>query len=263
MTNSIMKTSEVVSFNHRLFGNVRAIELDGKVLFCGKDVATALGYANTKDALARHCNGVVKRYPIVDSLGRTQEARFISEPDVIRLIVSSKLPKAQEFERWVFEEVIPSILKHGAYMTPAKLEEVLLNPDTIIQLATNLKAEQEKNKALTARIEADKPKTVFADAVAASTQCILVGDLAKILKKNDVKTGQNRLFAWLRENGYLHKTGSRKNMPTQRAMEMGLFEVKETAITHSDGHVSISFTTKVTGKGQQYFINKFLDKKRA
>ncbi|SQI23466.1 putative anti-repressor protein [Corynebacterium renale] len=185
--------------------------------------------------------------------------RVIGEPDLYRLIVGSDLETAQEFERVVFEEVLPSIRKHGGYLTPSKLEDVLLNPDTLIQLAQNLKAEQEKSKALAAKIERDRPKTVFADAVATSSSTILVGDLAKILRGNGVDIGANRLFAWLRDNKFLiSRRGQDWNMPTQRSMDLGLFQIKETAVTHADGHVTVSKTPKVTGKGQRYFIDKFL-----
>ncbi len=156
--------------------------------------------------------------------------------------------------------MLPSIRKHGTYMTPEKIEEVLLNPDTIISLAQELKDERALRNRLQDKIEEDRPKTIFADAVAASKTSILVGDLAKLIKQNGVDTGQKRLFQWLRENGYLIKRkGADWNMPTQRAMDKGLFEVKETVITHADGHTSVSKTVKVTGKGQQYFINKFLE----
>ena len=249
----------IVSFNSSEFGNLRTIENNGVIEFCGKDVAAALGYTNPNKALGDHCKGVTKRYPL-QTPGGTQEVRFITEPDLYRLITHSKLPNAQKFESWVFEEVLPSIRKHGGYLTPQKIEEVLTDPDTIIQLATTLKEEQARRKALEAENQVMQPKALFADAVAASHTSILVGELAKLLKQNGVEIGQNRLFRWLRENGYLMKTGSSYNMPTQRSMEQELFEVKETSITHSDGHITVQKTPKVTGKGQQYFINRFLTK---
>lgn len=185
---------DIQVFNNEQFGALRTYEEDGQILFCGKDVAASLGYKDTTNAMKRHCRGVAKRHPIQDSLGRIQEAVFITEPDLYRLITHSKLPTAEKFERWVFEEVLPAIL---------------------------------------------------------------VGELAKMLKQNGVNIGQNRLFSWLREHGYLGKTGSNRNVPTQRAMEQGLFRIKETAVTHSDGHVTINRTPKVTGKGQRYFIEAF------
>ena len=175
------------------------------------------------------------------------------------MVLSSRLPTAKKFKRWVTSEVIPSIRKHGAYMTPDKLEEVLLKPDTLIQLAQNLKAEQEKRMALEVKMEEQKPKVLFAESVEAAKTSILIGELAKLLKQNGINIGQNRLFEWLRNNGYLiRRQGSDYNMPTQRAMEMGLFEIKETTITHSDGHIHVSKTPKVTGKGQVYFVNLFV-----
>ena len=185
----------------------------------------------------------------------------ISEPGLYQLAGESKLPSAGPFQDWVYEQVLPSIRKHGAYMTPETIEKSIYNPDFIINLATKLKDEQSKTAALTADNETMKPKALFADAVATSRTTILVGDLAKVLKQNGVDIGAKRLFAWLREQGYLIKRiGAEYNSPTQRAMELGLFEVKETAISHSDGHVTVQKTPKVTGKGQQYFINKFLQK---
>lgn len=250
--------SELQVFNNPEFGNVRTMEENEKILFCGSDVAKALGYAKPHNAITSHCKGVTLKQGN-DELGRTQTMTFIPEGDVYRLIVHSKLPAAEKFEHWVFDEVLPTVRKHGAYMTPDKIEEVLMNPDTIIQLANTLKAERERNLALSEQIEQDKPKVLFADAVSSSKSSILVGALAKLLKQNGVEIGQKRLFAWLRENGYLiRQKGSDWNMPTQSSMERGLFEIKES--THLDGN-GCNITTKtpkVTGKGQQYFINLFL-----
>ena len=154
--------------------------------------------------------------------------------------------------------MLPAIRKHGGYLSPEKIEEVLSDPDTIIKLATNLKEEQAKRREAEAALKEAKPKIIFADAVSASDQTILIGDLAKIIKQNGHDIGQKRLFQWLRDNGYLIKRqGSDYNSPTQRAMEMGLFRIKETAVTHADGHVTVSKTVKVTGRGQNYFVNKF------
>lgn len=260
LTERIIKMNEIKVFENAQFGSVRThTDENGKVTFCGKDVAEALGYTNARKAILDHCKekGVTKRYTLTN--GGKQELSFIDEGNLYRLITHSKLPSAEKFESWVFDEVLPSIRKHGAYMTADALQQALTSPDFLIQLATNLKAEQEKNRQLETKIEADKPKVIFADAVSVSKTSILVGDLAKILKQNGIDTGDNRLFSWLRENGYLiSRKGSDYNSPTQRAMEMGLFEVKETVVTHSDGHTSINKTPKITGKGQQYFINKFI-----
>ena len=216
-----------------------------------------LGYTNPNKAVNDHCRAITKRSTPIS--GKLQEINFITEGDLYRLITHSKLPAAEQFEKWVFDEVLPSIRKHGAYMTPQKIEEALLNPDTIIKLATDLKAEREERMKLQRETEELKPKALFADAVSASKTSILIGDLAKLIKQNGHDIGQRRLFQWMRDKGYLIKQqGASWNMPTQKSMDMGLFEIKETTITHSDGHISISKTVKVSGKGQIYFVNKFI-----
>lgn len=252
--------NELMIFNNPEFGEIRTIEEDGKVLFCGSDVAKALGYAKPQNAIDRHCKGALKRgIPHPQSPDKTIEMNFIPEGDIYRLAAKSELPGAERFESWIFDEVLPSIRRHGAYLTPETLEAAILNPDTMIRLCTALKDEQDKRKVLEEKQEADRPKVLFADSVAASKTSILVGELAKLLKQNGVDIGQNRLFHWLRSNGFLiRRQGTDYNMPTQRAMEMGLFEIKETSITHADGHTSVNKTPKVTGKGQQYFVNAFL-----
>lgn len=247
-------------FNNPEFGNVRTMAIDGEPYFVGKDVATVLGYAKPLNALTTHVDTDDSlKQGLIDNMGRMQDTIFINESGLYSLILSSKLPNAKKFKRWVTSEVLPTVRKHGAYITPDKIEEVLMNPDTIIQLANTLKAERERNLALSEQIEQDKPKVLFANAVSSSKSSILVGALAKLLKQNGVEIGQKRLFAWLRENGYLiRQKGSDWNMPTQNSMERGLFEIKES--THLDGN-GCNITTKtpkVTGKGQQYFINLFL-----
>lgn len=250
--------TNITPFTHSAFGQLRTRDEDGRVLFCGRDAAVALGYSNTKDALARHCKGVAKHYPLATP-GGEQQFRFISEGDLYRLIAHSKLPAAVEFEAWVFDEVLPMIRQRGGYLTPEAAEEALTDPDFIIRLATDLKRERAARAELEARAVADRPKVLFADAVSTSSSEILVGDLAKILRGNGIPVGANRLFAWLRNNGFLiRRDGSDWNMPTQKSMELELFRVKETAVVHSDGHTSLSKTPKVTGKGQQYFIDGFL-----
>lgn len=249
--------NELKLFENPDFGNVRTLETDdGRVMFCGKDVAAALGYVNTAKAVREHCKGVTEMD--TPTSGGIQAMKFIPESDVYRLAFGSKLPNAERFTDWVAEEVIPSIRRHGAYMTDDVLKKALTSPDFLIRLATELKSEKEKNQRLENKIEADKPKVIFADAVSVSQRSILVGELAKLLRQNGVKIGQNRLFEWMRENGYLMNNGRSYNMPTQYSMERGLFEVKETPIIHSDGYTTVNFTPKVTGKGQLYFINLFL-----
>ena len=248
-------------FNSPEFGAIRTIEKDGEPWFVGKDVAVVLGYGDTDQALRKHIDDEDKLTRRFDGSGQNRQMTIINESGLYSLVLSSKLPTAKKFKRWVTSEVIPSIRKHGAYMTPDKLEEVLLKPDTLIQLAQNLKDEQEKRRALEVKVEEQKPKVLFAESVEAAKTSILIGELAKLLKQNGINIGQNRLFEWLRNNGYLIKRqGSDYNMPTPRAMELGLFEIKETTITHSDGHIHVSKTPKVTGKGQVYFVNLFLSK---
>lgn len=242
--------NELQVFENNQFGQMRTITENGNILFCGSDVAKALGYARPNDAISAHCRSTVKRR-IATAQGNEADMSFIPEGDVYRLITHSKLPTAEKFERWVFDEVLPTVRQTGAYMTPETIEKVLMNPDTIISLATQLKELQTK-------VEKDKPKVLFADAVAASHTSILIGDLAKLIRQNGVEVGQNRLFQWLRDNGYLCSTGERYNLPTQKSMELKLFEVKETTISNPDGSIRITRTTKVTGKGQAYFVNKFL-----
>lgn len=249
-------------FNSPEFGAIRTIEKDGEPWFVGKDVAVVLGYGDTDQALRKHIDDEDKLTRRFDGSGQNRQMTIINESGLYSLVLSSKLPTARKFKRWVTSEVIPSIRKHGAYMTPDKLEEVLLKPDTLIQLAQNLKDEQEKRRALEVKVEAQRPKVLFAESVEAAKTSILIGELAKLLKQNGINIGQNRLFEWLRNNGYLIKRqGSDYNMPTQRAMELGLFEIKETTITHSDGHIHVSKTPKVNGKGQVYFVNLFLSGK--
>ena len=205
----------------------------------------------------------------METPGGNQDLQVINESGLYSLILNSKLPQAKEFKRWVTSEVLPAIRKHGAYMTPAKIEEVLTDPDTIIQLATQLKDERQQRKQLQAENKAMKPKALFADAVSTAKTNILIGEMAKILKANGVDyiivasqkvtMGQNHFFQWLRENGYLIKRrGTDYNAPTQMAMNKGLFKVKESTSIDSNGTTRVNKTTKVTGKGQQYFANLFL-----
>lgn len=240
---------------------IRTVTIDNEPWFVGKDVAAVLGYSNTRDALAKHVDDEDKNTVVIrDGIQGNPNTIVINESGLYSLVLSSKLPTAKKFKRWVTNEVLPSIRKHGAYMTDQTLEQALTSPDFLIQLATQLKQEKEKREQLEAQAEQDKPKVLFAESVSASKTSILVGELAKILKQNGVDTGQTRLFAWMRENGYLIKRrGNDYNMPTQRAMELKLFEVKETSVTHSDGHISVNKTPKVTGKGQVYFVNKFMN----
>lgn len=235
---------------------VRTLLRDNEPYFVGKDVAEILGYSNPRDALSKHVDSDDKGVAKCDTLGGTQQTTIINESGLYSLILSSKLPDAKKFKHWVTSEVLPTIRKHGAYMTDAKAAAIVTDKGSLADLLQQA-AEQLKRKDI--QIEQMKPKALFADAVSTSDTPILVGELAKILHQNGVSMGQNRMFRWLRDNGYLiGRKGSDYNMPTQRAMELGLFKIKENAITHSDGHVTITKTPKVTGKGQVYFVNKFV-----
>ena len=250
--------NEIQIFNNPDFGEIRTLMDDETVLFCGRDVADALGYAIPHKAIWDHCKGVLKRN--IPTAGGIQEMSFILESDVYRLICNSKLPDAMRFEKWVFEQVLPSIRRHGAYMTPETIQKALSDPDFIIGLATRLKEAQSKNSMLEARVKESEPKVLFADAVSVSQSEILIGDLAKILRQNGIDVGQRRLFERLRNEGFLMRSGMSWNLPTQRAMDLGLFRVQEKAISKPDGSVLLSRTTRVTGKGQVYFMNYFLKK---
>lgn len=241
---------------------VRWLQESDRILFCATDVAKALGYSNPRDAISKHCKGVAF-YDTLNTAGGAQQVRFIAEPDLYRLIVHSKLPTAAEFERLVFEEILPSINKHGAYMTDEALEKALTSPDFLIQLATQLKDEQQKRRALEQQAAIDAPKVAFADAVTVSNSCILIRDLAKLLTQNGITIegkapGEKRLFAWMRANGYLMKArrgSSSYNLPTQKAANLGLFRVQEWITQKADATPAIRMTTRVTGKGQRYFLD--------
>lgn len=236
-------------FSNDSFGSVRTIEIDGKPYFIGNDIAKALGYAVPKDAISRHCKGALKHRYLTD--GGEQEVKVIPEGDIYRLVIKSQLPKAEEFEHWIFDDVIPTIRKHGMY---AK-QELLDNPDLLIAVATQLKEEKQKNLLLEQKIKEDKPKTIFADAVSASDSSMLVRDVAKIIKQNGQPLGEKRFYKWLRDNGFICKGDT---SPTQKAMEMGLFEIVVRTVERGNGLPIETKTTRITGKGQQYFINKFL-----
>lgn len=245
-------------FENKEFGKVRTIMTDGEPLFIAADVCKALDIKNFTQAVSR----LDTDERAMLNIGRQGRTNVVNEYGLYNLVLASRKPEAKAFKRWITHEVIPAIRKHGGYLTPDKTEELLNDPDLIIQLATNLKEERSARSQAEQQLAVAKPKVLFADAVAASDSTILIGDLAKIIKQNGHAVGQQRMFKWLREHGYLIKRmGADYNSPTQKAMELGLFKIKETAITHSDGHVTVSKTVKVTGKGQKYFIAKFEAKK--
>ena len=241
--------------------NVRTVERDGEVWFVAKDVCDVLELDNVTEALRGLDDDERNTLRITEGNRGNPNTNVINEPGLYALVLKSRKAEAKDFSRWVRHEVLPAIRKHGGYLTPAKMEEVILNPDVIIRLAQELKVERAKVAALEAEAFAVKPKVIFADAMDASQESILIGNLAKVLKQNGVEIGQNRLFEWLRMNGYLMNCkGERWNMPTQSSLERGLFEVKTRIINNPDGITKITHTTKVTGKGQIYFVNMFLEK---
>ena len=251
-------------FKNEEFGQVRTMLINNEPYFVGKDVAEILGYSNSSKAVSTHVDDEDKIMEMIahsqnGNMVKTQTA-LINESGLYSLILSSKLPNAKKFKRWVTSEVLPSIRKHGTYMTDDTLEKALTSPDFLIKLATELKEEKEQRQALEEEKKLNAPKVVFADAVSTSKTSILVGELSKILKQNGINIGQNRLFSWLRENDYLIKRkGTDWNMPTQKSMDMKLFEIKESTHLNGNGVNVTTKTPKVTGKGQQYFINKFLN----
>jgi len=241
---------------------VRAMQRNGEPWWVLKDVCDVLELSNARMIADRLDEDDVSLAYVTDNMGRQQQTNIVNESGLYNVILRSDKPEAKSFKRWVTHEVLPQIRRHGAYVTTSKLEEIMNDPDSWIRLLTTLKQERQEKELLQLQAAADKPKVIFADAVSVSQGAILIGELAKILKGNGIDIGQNRLFERLRQDGFLIKRkGTDYNAPTQKAMELGLFKVKETAITHSDGHVTISKTTKVTGKGQQYFVNYFLGHK--
>lgn len=243
--------NEVQLFNFESH-EVRSLLLNNEPWFVGKDVAEALGYSKARNAIATHIDSEDKKdAPIQGTLGGVQEMTVINESGLYSLVLSSKLPSAKKFKRWVTSEVLPTLRKTGQYQVK-ELSGQELMAKALIEAQSVLAAKDKQ-------IEEMKPKVVFADAVATSHTSILVGELAKILKQNGIEMGQKRLFAWLREKGYLIKRqGTDYNMPTQKAMELGLFEIKEGSYVNGSGVNITTKTPKITGKGQQYFINKFL-----
>lgn len=252
-------------FNNEEFGQVRTSIINEEPYFVLNDVCRILDINNPSQAKSRlNRDGVISN-EVIDSMGRTQLANFINESNLYKLVFQSRKPEAERFADWVTSEVLPAIRKHGAYMTDGVIERTLTDPDYLIMLATNLKEEKAKRALAEAQNEKNKPKVLFADTVSASSRSCLMGELAKMISQEAIrqgrineKIGQNKLFAWMRNNGYLCKSGERKNQPLQQYVEQGLFEMKKGSYVDSKGANVITTTTKVTGKGQIYFINKFL-----
>lgn len=247
--------NDIQIFDNPQFGELRTLtDESGEPWFVARDVARVLCVKNTHDA-TRNLDDDEKGVEIFDTPGGAQKMTIINESGFYRIIMRSHTQEAKAFQRWVTHEVLPAIRKTGGYIhaTPDESPETIMARALIV---ANETLERQKKQ-----IEELKPKALFADAVGASDGTCLIGELAKMMRQNGVNIGQNRLFEWMRENGYLGNVGQNRNVPTQRAMDMGLFRIKETAITHSDGHVTINRTPKVTGKGQRYFIEKFCHEK--
>lgn len=252
--------NELQVFESAQFGQVRTVQKDGEPWFVAADVCRALEVGNSRQAITRldeDEKGVIS----TDTLGGRQEMSIVNEPGLYSLVLGSRKPEAKSFKRWITHEVIPSIRRHGAYATDSTIDRIIDDPDFGIRLLGQLKQEREARRALEAQREQDAPKVLFAKSVECSGSEILVGEMAKILKQNGVAVGQNRFFEMLRKDGYLiSRKGMDYNMPTQRSMELGIMRIKETSITHSDGHVTVSKTPKITGKGQIYFVNRYAGK---
>ena len=250
--------SNVQVFTNPIFGTVRTVTINNQIFFVGKDVANILGYVNTKQAIIQHVDEEDKLGYQIKTSGQNREMVVINESGLYSLILSSKLPAAKDFKRWITSEVIPAIRKYGAYFAPATFDAILKNPDYLGKIFANWKADHDKLIAAQEQIALNEPKVKFADAVEGSHTSILIGDFAKILAQNGFNIGQKRLFKYLRENGYLIK-GKRDdyNMPTQKSIEKGLFEIKENVINYPDGVCKLTRTPKITGKGQMYFFSEF------
>lgn len=251
-------------FNSAEFGEVRTVTIDNEPWFVGIDVAKCLGYANPKNAVPKHVIEEDKLSTKIEYAGQKRDVTIINESGLYALIFGSKLDSAKRFKHWVTSEVLPAIRKNGGYIAGQEnLSDAELMAKAILVAQRTI---EEKNKVIEQqrqKIESDRPKTIFADAVSTSKSSILIGDLAKLICQNGYQIGQKRLFQWMRDNGYLIKSGFSYNMPMQRYVEQGLFEVKESNVQNTDGSVRITRTTKVSGKGQVYFVNKFLGRKEA
>lgn len=239
--------------------NVRTVELSGEPWFVLKDVCNILGLGESHRVAARLDEDERTLSTVIDSIGRQQETTVINESGLYNVILRSDKPEAKPFRKWVTSEVLPSIRKHGAYVTPSKLNELLCRPESVIQMLTALSEEQKKNAELTAQNAMLKPKADFADAVIATNDAIPLGTFAKILNQNGVDIGQNRFFSYLRDNDYLiSRAGDLRNTPTQKAIDLELFQVDTQVISTIYGTGKLKHRVRITPKGQKYFIQKFL-----
>lgn len=251
--------NEIQIFSNPQFGEIRtAIGENGEPMFCLPDLCRVLELTPSKVA-QRLSEDVLSKYPL-ETAGGIQQTNFVNEDGLYDAILDSRKSEARKFRKWVTSEVLPTIRKHGVYATSQTIDNLLADPDNAIKVFQTLKEERRLRQIAEAKIEADAPKVLFADAVVGSKSTCLIGELAKIISQNGYPIGQNRLFQWLRDNGYLGKHGERYNIPNQQYVEMGLFELKKGVRSGNDGVIKVTMTTKVTGKGQQYFINKFLNR---
>lgn len=237
---------------------IRTLTIGDEPYFVGKDVAQVLGYKDTTNAMKAHVDLEDSRGWQITTPSGIQTMKVINESGLYSLILGSKLPEAKRFKRWVTSEVLPALRKHGVYANAQTAEKLISDPDFLIRTFQALKEEREARRQLELQNAQMKPKALFAEAVETSSTSILIGDMAKLLRQNGVEVGQRRLFDWLRTNGWLMKTGESRNMPTQKAMEKGYFEIRERTISNPDGSVRITKTTKVTGKGQVWLTNEFM-----
>jgi anti-repressor protein len=244
-------------FTNTQFGESRFIQEGDGFVVVAKDVVEGVGNVWNRAPAIAHVPEQWRGSRSVSTPSGIQEMSVLTEEGLYFYLGRCDKPAALQYQMWIAGEVVPNLRRHGAHFTPDMAEKIIANPDIIIELANIVKAERAKSAAFEAQAAADRPKVIFADAVDASSSAILIGVLAKLLRQNGVEIGQNRLFAWLREHGYLMKSGDDKNMPTQRGMELGLFEIKERTIINPDGSNRVTRTTMVTGKGQIYFINRF------
>lgn len=247
-------------FNNPSFGNVRVAGTEVNPLFCLADVCKALDLQPSA-VMRRLDDGVISNNPITDNLGRQQIANFVNEDGLYDVILDSRKPEAKQFRKWITSEVLPTIRKHGAYMTDNIIEKTLSDPDYLIQLATTLKQERQQRIEAERKVAEAQPAVTFTQAVSGSASSCLIGELAKLINQNGYPIGERRLFKWLRENGYLGTKGERYNIPNQRYIEQGLFELKKGTRSGNNGVMHTTITSKVTGKGQVYFVNKFLTNK--
>lgn len=252
--------SDIQILSNPQFGEIRtAIGENGEPMFCLPDLCRVLELTPSKVA-QRLGDDVLSKYPITDALGREQMANFINEDGLYDSIFDSRKPEAKKFRKWVTSEVLPTIRKHGVYATPQTIDNLLADPDNAIKVFQTLKEERQLRQIAEAKIKEDAPLVGFANALLTAKTSCLIGELAKIISQNGYPIGQNRLFEWLRDNGYLGKHGERRNIPNQQYVEMGLFEIKKGVRSGNDGVLHETKTPKITIKGQEYFINKFINR---